>query len=202
MPMWSIGDEPMTATTGRDERNGGIGRPQRPTVMLGAAGGAAARRWLDARPAERPSNGDNLPPPTSGSSSERSPRGAKLLQFGSLPRGGGGGGGGAGWLLRGGYGRPIATVMPRTDAHGCPSKVRKGHAVVVANWESSNSIIHRDGNGVSRRGLVTSAAAVAPPTTRACWRLAEHLVYDVTLPGNGSGRPRALVRQVLFSLHI
>ena len=66
MPMWSIGDEPMTATTGQDERNGGIGRPQRPTVMLGAAGGAASRRWLDARPAERPSNGDNLPATTTG----------------------------------------------------------------------------------------------------------------------------------------
>ena len=123
MPLRSSGDEPTTATTGRDEPAGGTGWSQRPTMVLGAPGVAATCRWRDAGLAERPSHGDNPPATTTGGG------------------------------LRGGHGRPIATVTPRTGAHACPPKMRNGRAVIVVDRELSSSIFHRDGDGVGRRGL-------------------------------------------------
>ena len=58
----------------------------------------------------------------------------------------------AGGLLRSGRGRPIATTTPRTDAHGGPSKIRNGRAVVVGDREPPSFVFYRNGHSVGRRG--------------------------------------------------
>ena len=81
MPLRSSGDEPTTATAGRDEPAGGAGWSQRPTTVLGASGVAATRRWRDAGLAERPSNGDNLPATTTGGGQDGSSEAATVARL-------------------------------------------------------------------------------------------------------------------------